>query len=94
MFETSFSVNGEIIQTPYNLMGCSIVGPGVNLYTLQGIVGWDLAKNIEAYKIVTEEIYCGDSGPLGEVCTAHEKSVMVWDVRLRKPTNCILAHSM
>jgi hypothetical protein len=53
-----------------------------------------MEKQKEAFMIPTDEIVCGDSGPQNEVCTAHEKAVMVWDVRLRKPTNSILAHSM
>jgi hypothetical protein len=62
-------------------MGAKFVDKLIHLYTLQGIVGWDYVKNQEAFFIQTEEIYCGDSGPMNEVCTAHEKTVMVWDMR-------------
>jgi hypothetical protein len=75
-------------------MGCGIQGGKLLLYTLQGLVGWDIEKSQEAFLMPTEEIFCGDVGPETEVCTAHDKTVMVWDIRLKKPTNCILAHSM
>jgi aerobic-type carbon monoxide dehydrogenase small subunit (CoxS/CutS family) len=65
----------------------------LSIFTMQGILQWDLEKNAQCNFLPSESVVCGDARE-GMICTAHDKTVMVWDDRTITPVNLILAHSM
>lgn len=42
----------------------------------------------------SETNYCGDANVWNEICTAHDKTIVFWDIRSKAAFNCVLAHSM
>ncbi|KAM3135226.1 hypothetical protein pb186bvf_012691 [Paramecium bursaria] len=59
----------------------------------QNIQAYDLEKQQIVFTLKNETATCGDLNVWNQICIAHEKTLVFWDLRTLQPFNCILAHS-
>lgn len=60
----------------------------------QGFSIYDLHHQALLSDLTTETAFTGDVALSDDILTAHNKVLLLWDLRTRKPVNCIMAHSM